>query len=50
MKRAGITQDQVALAANVTRPMVNHVLNRRAKSAKVVATAERLLAERESAA
>jgi transcriptional regulator with XRE-family HTH domain len=45
LKRAGITQDRIAREANVTRPMVNHVLNERAKSRKVVAAAERLLQE-----
>lgn len=49
LKRLGITQDAVAREANVTRPMVNHVLNGRAKSRKVMAAAERLMVERERA-
>lgn len=47
LKRAGITQDHIAGEANVTRPMVNHVLNGRAKSQKVLAVIESLLVVRE---
>lgn len=43
LKALGITQDAVAREAMVTRPMVNHVLNRRFKSRRVIAAAERLL-------
>jgi hypothetical protein len=47
LKRWGITQDSVADESNVSRPMVNHVLNGRAKSRKVIAACERLLANRQ---
>lgn len=50
LKRARITQDVVAARAGVTRTMVVHVLAGRAKSAKVVAAAIGLLAEKEYAA
>lgn len=50
MKRLGITQDRVAREANVTRFMVNHVVNGRAKSRKVMVVIERLIAERGQAA
>jgi hypothetical protein len=46
LKRYGITQDQVGAACEptpVTRTMVCKVFRGRAKSAKVVATAERLI-------
>jgi len=46
LKSLGITQDRIADEANVTRPMVNHVLNGRAKSRKVIAACERLLVAR----
>jgi predicted XRE-type DNA-binding protein len=48
LKRWGISQNQIAREINVTRPMVNHVLNGRAKSRKVIAACERLLAQRQS--
>jgi transcriptional regulator with XRE-family HTH domain len=43
LKAQGITQDRIADEANVTRPMVNHVINGRAKSRKVMAAIDRLL-------
>jgi hypothetical protein len=43
MKRAGITQDDVAVEASVTRTHVNHVLAGRVTSAKVIEAALRLL-------
>ncbi len=46
LKRMGISQDAVADESNVSRPMVNHVLNGRAKSRKVIAACQRLLAGR----
>lgn len=46
MKQAGITQEQVAIEAGVSRTHVNHVLHDRATSRKVVETAERMAAER----
>lgn len=46
MQRLGITQWQVAQAAQVSAPMVNHVINGRAKSRKVLAVIERLVAQR----
>jgi transcriptional regulator with XRE-family HTH domain len=46
LKRLGISQDAVARESNVGRPMVNHVLNGRAKSRKVIAAAERLMTAR----
>jgi predicted transcriptional regulator len=45
LKSVGITQDQVAEAAGVGRTCVSHVLSGRLKSANVVETARRLLAE-----
>jgi len=48
LKSHGITHDQVATAANVGRTLVVHVLAGRAKSANVVATAKRLIAERQA--
>jgi transcriptional regulator with XRE-family HTH domain len=45
LKRARISQERIGDAAGVTRTMVNHVLNGRAKSQKVMAAIERLLAE-----
>lgn len=48
LKRAGISQDEVAVAADVTRTMVNHVVNGRAKSRKVIEAIDRLLHEREA--
>jgi transcriptional regulator with XRE-family HTH domain len=50
LKRSRITHDQVAARAGVTRTMVVHVLAGRAKSAKVVAAAVGLLAEKQIAA
>lgn len=50
LKRHGITQDRVATEAKVTRTMVNHVLNGRAKSRFVTAAINRLLADRERVA
>ena len=50
LKRLGITQDEIADEINVTRPMVNHVLNGRAKSRKVLAACERLVVERRGTA
>jgi transcriptional regulator with XRE-family HTH domain len=44
LKRLGISQEAVADESNVSRPMVNHVLNGRAKSRKVIAACQRLLA------
>ncbi len=49
IKLAGITQQQVADAAGVTKPTVCQVLAGRAVSANVVGTAKRLLAERQPA-
>jgi transcriptional regulator with XRE-family HTH domain len=43
LKRAGISQERVALEANVTRTMVNHVVNGRARSRRVLFAIERLL-------
>jgi orotate phosphoribosyltransferase-like protein len=43
LRDSGITQQDVADEAKVHRTMVNHVLNQRAKSRKVIAAAERLL-------
>jgi transcriptional regulator with XRE-family HTH domain len=43
LQESGITQQDVADEAKVHRTMVNHVLNQRAKSRKVIAAAERLL-------
>jgi orotate phosphoribosyltransferase-like protein len=43
LRNSGITQQDVADEAKVHRTMVNHVLNQRAKSRKVIAAAERLL-------
>jgi transcriptional regulator with XRE-family HTH domain len=43
LQRHGITQDRIADEANVSRTMVNHVVNGRAKSRKVMAAIERLL-------
>lgn len=45
LKRAGITQGQVARAAGVHFTVVSHVLHRRVVSANVVNTAKRLLAQ-----
>lgn len=45
MQEAGITQLQVAMAAGVVKQTVTHVLSGRYRSANVVATAKRLLAE-----
>lgn len=50
LKRARITHDVVAARAGVTRTMVVHVLAGRAVSAKVIAAAVGLLAEKEYAA
>jgi transcriptional regulator with XRE-family HTH domain len=50
MKTAGITQDQVAAEAGVTRTHVSHVLAGRFKSKNVLETAARLLEEAASAA
>jgi transcriptional regulator with XRE-family HTH domain len=47
LRRLGISQNQVAKEINVTRPMVNHVLNGRAKSRKVIAACQRLVAARQ---
>ena len=48
LKRHRITQDAIADEADVTRTMVNHVINGRAKSRKVMAVMVRLLAERQT--
>lgn len=48
MQAEGLTQDQVATEAGVSRTHVNHVLHGRATSRKVVETAERLLASPEN--
>lgn len=45
LKSARITHDRVAAEARVGRTLVVHVLAGRAKSANVIATAERLLAD-----
>jgi len=50
LHRAGITQQQVALAAGVVVPTVCHVLAGRAVSANVVGTAKRLLAAHQNGA
>jgi transcriptional regulator with XRE-family HTH domain len=47
LQRAGITRQAVALEAGVTKAHVSHVFAGRYASANVVATAERLLAERQ---
>lgn len=45
MEKHGVAQRAVAEAAGVTRTHVCHVFARRAVSARVVATAKRLVAE-----
>lgn len=45
LKRHGILQRRLASEAGVTKFMVSHVLAGRAKSARVVATARRLISE-----
>ena len=50
MDASGVLQKDVAAAAGVTKFMVCHVLAGRAKSARVVAIAERLIAEAKAAA
>ena len=50
MKLARITQEQVAVEAQVSTSHVDHVLHGRAVSAPVVRAAEKLLAERGPAA
>jgi transcriptional regulator with XRE-family HTH domain len=47
-KRCGITQEQIAAAANVGRSLVSHVFAGRAKSSNVVATTRRLIAARQT--
>ena len=49
LHRHGIAQKDVATAAEVSKFMVSHVLAGRAKSAHVVATAKRLIAEAKAA-
>jgi hypothetical protein len=49
LQRAGIPHGQVAAEAGVSKFMVSHVLNGRAKSANVIATIKRLLAEKAGA-
>lgn len=44
-KQHGITHDRIAAEAGVGRTLVVHVLAGRAKSANVVATVKRLIAE-----
>ena len=46
LKRARITQEHVAVEAQVSTSHVNHVLHGRAVSAPVVRAAQKLLAER----
>ena len=46
LKRAGITQDDIAAAAGCTRTYVNHFLNGRRRPKRLRAVAERLLAEK----
>lgn len=46
LRGLGITHDQVAEAAGVTRPLVVNVLAGRRTSSNVVATAQRLIARR----
>lgn len=48
-KRHGITQDRIAEAAGVTRPLVVNVFAGRSTSRNVVETARRLVAEAELA-
>lgn len=45
LKRAGITQDRVALEVGVSRVRVNQVVNGRSGGTRVMAGIERLLAE-----
>ena len=45
-RRYGITQDEIAAAANVGRTLVSHVFAGRAKSSNVVTVAWRLVAAR----
>ncbi len=46
LKAHGITQDRIAVEADVDRTMVNHVLNGRARSRFVMEAIERLLKDR----
>lgn len=48
-RRSGITQDEIAAAANVGRSLVSHVFAGRAKSSNVVATTRRLVEARRTA-
>lgn len=50
LKRVGITHERVAAEAGVGRTLVVHVLAGRAKSANVVATVKRLIAEAKNTA
>jgi transcriptional regulator with XRE-family HTH domain len=45
LKALGISQETVAQEINVTRPLVNNVLNGRATSRKVIRAAQRLIAD-----
>jgi transcriptional regulator with XRE-family HTH domain len=45
-RRYGVTQDEIAVAANVGRSLVSHVFAGRAKSSNVVGAALRLVAAR----
>lgn len=47
LKRRGITQDQIALEAQVTRTYVNHYLNGRRSPLRIRQAIERLLVGRE---
>jgi len=49
LENSGVLQKDVAAAAGVTKFMVCHVLAGRAKSARVVAIAQRLIAEARAA-
>ena len=50
LKKRGITQDQLAILAGVTRTCVNHYLNGRRGSPKVKAVVDRLLGTEEQGA
>ncbi len=49
-RRLGVTQDQIAATAEVTRPAVVNVFAGRTRSARIVEVAKRLIAEAEEKA